>query len=118
MYHVFEYEYETSEFRGSASTLKEAYDLVQGDTAELYENTAQNLTLRHVADFFEESHAIDGDYQRAHRQRGWFFLEEKRIEVIDEYNERWVDHKPIVDALLGEGFNGTGLYTPGHWERE
>ena len=122
MYHVFEYEYESSSgFKGSRLTLKEAYDLVQGDTAELYENTAEDLTLKHVADFFEESHDVSGKYERKHVKRGWFFLEEKLIEVIDEYTERWennIEANTSFKTTDGRAISVTGWIPQGRWVQE
>ncbi len=119
MYHVFEYEYETTDFRGSVPTLKEAYDLVQGDTAELYENSADDLTLKHVADFEEDDEDIDGDFSRAHRKRGWWFLEDNRFEVMEEYTERWVENKQSEFTTKdGKVISATGYFPQGQWVRE
>jgi hypothetical protein len=118
VYHVFECDYDSYEFKGSAPTLKEAYDLVKGDCAELYENTADDLNLKHVADFVEESHAIGGDYDRVHRQRAWFFKEDKRIEIMEEYTECWIPAPPLQPAEDGQVIRATGLVPIGQWVRE
>lgn len=117
MYHVFEFDYDSSEFKGSSTTLKEAYDLVQGVAAELYENSVDDLMLKHVADFFEESQPIDGDYNRAHRKRGWLFIEDKRIEVIEEYSEHYEQNQALSEAE-GHRIMGTGMIPVGRWVRD
>lgn len=100
-------------FKGSVTTLEEAYQIASGDYAEVFKTDGAGV-MSFYAKTEDNDEFLDGGTTRVKRVRGWKFAD-GTFQIVESYNERWV---PTPTPTASNGLTVTGYFPYGHWERE